>query len=65
MKAIFFGKEYDARIYQRKDLISGQTFSGPAIVEEFTTTSVIPPNWKVTIDSYRNMVASRMYKKEV
>lgn len=65
MKAIFFGKEYDARIYQRKDLISGQTFSGPAIVEEFTTTSVIPPNWKVTIDSYRNMVVSRMYKKEV
>ena len=65
MKAIFFGKEYDARIYQRKDLISGQTFSGPAIVEEFTTTSVIPPNWKVTIDSYRNMVVNRMYKKEV
>ncbi len=65
MKAIFYGEEYDAKIYQRGDLVSGQAFQGPAIVEEFTTTSVIPPNWKVSVDLYRNLVVSRMYKKEV
>ena len=65
LKAIFYGKEYDAGIYQRGDLISGQSFTGPAIIEEFTTTSVIPPNWRVTIDPYRNMVVNRISKREV
>lgn len=64
-KAIFNGKEYDASVYMRSDLVTGQKVMGPAILEEFTTTSVIPPNWEVTIDEYRNMLVKRLYKEGV
>lgn len=58
-KAIFAGKEYDAQIYSRKALIPGQSFEGPAIVEELTATTVVPPSWKVYVDEYRNMLIKK------
>ncbi len=58
--AIFNDQEYMAQIYQRKDLITGQTFSGPAIVLELTTTTVVPPNWQVKIDEYNNMQITKI-----
>ena len=64
-EAIFGGKAYDAKVYDRSNLITGQKIPGPAIIEEFTTTSVIPPNWEITIDEYRNMIVKRLYKEEV
>ncbi len=54
--ALFKGRVYTARIYQRRDLQPGQAFTGPAIVEELTATSVIPPQWRVTVDEYRNLL---------
>lgn len=64
-KAMFYGKLYDAMVYDRENLIPGQKIAGPAIIEEFTTTSVIPPNWEITVDEYRNMVVKRLYKEGV
>lgn len=58
-KALFKGISYLAGIYQREDFLPGQTFKGPAIVEELTSTTVVPPNWRVTIDEYNNMMITR------
>ncbi len=55
-QAIFFGKPHETKIYARKDLLCGQSFEGPAIVEELTATTVVPPAWKVTVDDYRNLL---------
>lgn len=55
-QAMFKGKTYSAAIYQRAELLSGQSFAGPAIVEELTATTVVPPHWSVTIDAYKNML---------
>lgn len=58
-EAIFKNIRYEAKIYQRDTLLPGQEFMGPAIVEELTTTTVVPPFWKVTIDPYYNMMITR------
>jgi N-methylhydantoinase A len=33
--------------------------SGPAIIDEPTTTVVIPPGWRVTLDDQRNFHLQR------
>lgn len=44
-------------VYDRASLAVGQTISGPAIIEERETTTVLPPNWIATIDQYGCIVA--------
>ena len=46
-------------IYERRDLANGQSWEGPCLVEETTSTTVIPPGWKATVDAYGNLIASR------
>ena len=37
-------------VYDRGALAAGQTLTGPAIIEERETTTVIPPGWSATVD---------------
>jgi N-methylhydantoinase A len=46
----------DAPVFDRDRLALGQRLSGPAIVEEWTTTIVVPPGWTVTTDRTGNLV---------
>ena len=41
------GKAVDAPVYDGSRLGAGDTFSGPAVIEEVTTTIVIEPGWSV------------------
>ncbi len=43
-------------IYEREELVPGQRFSGPCLVEEKTSTTVTPPGWEGTIDHFGNIV---------
>ncbi len=57
-----FGREQDAvevPVYRRADLAIGAEFSGPALVEERETTSVIRPGWRVTVAGDASLVAVR------
>jgi len=45
-----------AAIYRRDDLLPGHRFSGPAIVEEYGSTTVIPPRSQVEIDDLENII---------
>lgn len=56
---IFHGKSYQAKIFTRDSLRAGNRFSGPAIVEELTTTTVVPPEYDVYVDEYENLLISR------
>ena len=42
-------------IYERDRLDIGTTIAGPAIVEQFDATTVIPPGWSARVDGYRNL----------
>jgi len=52
----FNGKPMIAPVYDRALLNSGNTFSGPAIVIEYSATSVIPPGCKVRVDPWKNLI---------
>jgi len=46
----------EAAVYERDRLGVGAVISGPAIVEQFDATTVIPPGWSGRVDSYRNLM---------
>jgi N-methylhydantoinase A len=45
----------DCDVYQRMRLGSGSTFSGPAVVEELDSTTVIQPGYEVRVDDFGNL----------
>ena len=47
---------FKTKIIDRNKLKPGNKFDGPAIVVEYTSTIVIPPNWNVFVDKFSNMV---------
>jgi N-methylhydantoinase A len=46
-------------IYDRDRLGVGAAFSGPAIVEQFDATSVVPAGWQASVDRYGNLILER------
>ena len=51
------GKEsVNAILYERDRLDIGAAVSGPAIIEQFDATTVMPPGWSGRVDAYRNLI---------
>ena len=46
-------------VYDRDDLVRGQQVAGPAIVEEWTTTTAVPPGWTLAVDRVGNLVLTQ------
>ena len=58
---VYFGKVggmIRSEVYDRALLLAGDTFSGPAIVEQMDCTTVIPPGAAVTVDAYGSLLVS-------
>ena len=53
------GAFVDATVYERERLGSGASFRGPAIVEQYDTTSWIPAGWSATADGSGNLLVER------
>jgi N-methylhydantoinase A len=53
------GAFVDATIYERERLGAGTTFAGPAIVEQYDTTSWIPAGWNATADATGNLLVEK------
>lgn len=43
-------------LYERSDLVPDQRVTGPAIIQEYGSTVVVPGNWVCTADAYRNLI---------
>ncbi len=52
----FDGKAHNAAIYDRAKLTAGAEISGPAIVEQIDSTTVIPPETSASVDTYLNIL---------
>ncbi len=50
------GRHWDARVFSRASLAAGSRFSGPAIVEQYDTTTLVPHGFAVTVDSFGNLI---------
>jgi N-methylhydantoinase A len=51
--------EVEVPVYDGALLRAGNRFSGPALIEETTTTVIVPPRYEVTVDSWKNYVLRR------
>ncbi|MGH9710799.1 MAG: hydantoinase/oxoprolinase family protein, partial [Candidatus Acidiferrales bacterium] len=55
----FAGRATKTKIYDRAKLRAGNRFRGPAIVAEYSATTVVLPGWNVRVDAYGNLVMER------
>jgi N-methylhydantoinase A len=61
-RGVFFDAQEstETTIYDRDRLGVGAAFAGPAIVEQFDATTVVPPGWNASVDRYGNLILARM-----
>jgi N-methylhydantoinase A len=58
----FAGKAQRASIVDRNSLVARKKFSGPAIVTEYSATTVVPPNWNFSVDKSGNLILEQKKK---
>jgi len=55
-RVLFDRQEFETRVYDRKLLAAGDEFQGPAVIAEYSATSVIPPQCGARVDAFGNIV---------
>jgi N-methylhydantoinase A len=55
-QVLFHGRRKLTAIYDRSRLRAGNRISGPAIVTEYSATSLIPPDWSGRVDRNGNLI---------
>jgi N-methylhydantoinase A len=53
------GAKLGASVHRREVLVPGSTIEGPAIVAQYDTTVVVPPDFHITVDPWLNIVGER------
>lgn len=56
---LFDEKKLKTKIYSREDLPTLKKYSGPAIVTEYSATTVVPPLWDFRVDKAANLIISQ------
>ena len=56
-RATWFGRRrVRTSFYQRERLRPGDRFGGPAVVAEYSATTVVPPGWGARVDGWGNLI---------
>jgi N-methylhydantoinase A len=55
----FSGRFHSANLYDRERLEAGNRFVGPAVVVEYSSTTVVPPDFVCKVDERFNLVLKR------
>ena len=61
LRQVFFGPRYgwrEAPVVTRSTAVNGLR-AGPAVIEEYDSTIVVPPDWRLSLDSLQNLVLER------
>ena len=58
-RVVFEGEALLTDFYRRETLQPSNQIAGPAIVTEFSATTVIPPNFSAIVDAYQNLILTR------
>lgn len=63
---VFFdGQWHDTPVYVRDNLMPGLELSGPAIIDQLDSTTVVPPNTRAVIDEWKNIRIQILDKGEL
>jgi N-methylhydantoinase A len=56
---VFAGRDHETPVLLRDRLRPGSTYEGPAVIEEASSTTVVPPEHAVTLDDFGNLSIRR------
>jgi N-methylhydantoinase A len=60
MRSVFDGARFVATpVYARSALRTGDTFAGPAVIEQYDATTYVAPGWDVRVDTLGNVRMER------
>lgn len=59
----FDGRDIETQVYDGAALRAGDRFEGPAIIEETTTTVIVPMRYSCEVDEFRNYVLTRRQER--
>lgn len=54
--AVFDGREHETRVLDRAELLPGEAIQGPAIITEYSSTIVVPPDVRAETDAQGNLL---------
>ncbi len=63
-QTVFDGSWHQAAILDRKKLLHGNRFSGPAIITEYSSTIVLPPDWQCSVDRHGHLLLTEKEGKK-
>jgi N-methylhydantoinase A/oxoprolinase/acetone carboxylase beta subunit/N-methylhydantoinase B/oxoprolinase/acetone carboxylase alpha subunit/very-short-patch-repair endonuclease len=63
VRAYMAGATQDVRVYLREAMQAGDVIDGPAIIKEPNATSIIEPEWRVTVTPLNHLVLTRAVAK--
>jgi N-methylhydantoinase A len=43
-------------VYARERMPIGATIAGPAVIEQYDTTTYVAPDWRARVDAYANLL---------
>ena len=55
-RVVFDGRPMRAPVYYRARLRPGEVFAGPAVVAEYSATTLLAPGCRARVDAYENIV---------
>ncbi len=55
----FDGEKRSTKFYRREALRAGHRFPGPAIITEYSATTLLPPHWTASVDAYGQLLLQR------
>ena len=58
----FDNRPHQTTVYEREKLCAGETLVGPAIIVEYSATSLVPPGWRAKVDAYGQVHLSKISK---
>ena len=59
----FEGKRQATGIYQRERLAPGARLRGPAVITEYSATTVVPPDYTCKVDEHANLILQKYSNK--
>ncbi|MEQ9690528.1 MAG: hydantoinase/oxoprolinase family protein, partial [Bauldia litoralis] len=58
-QVVFEEGTLDTPVYRRSDLAAGQSFAGPALVDEDVSVTVVRPGYQLAVDDHGNLEITR------
>jgi N-methylhydantoinase A len=53
---VFEGVAVSTPVYRRDDLHAGVRFSGPVVIDQFDSTTLVPPGVAAEVDAWLNII---------